>query len=157
MAYAYSNESAPPCRSGVICPRELEIPRQKPPPSPPSPSTPSPPAPPPPGCGYLPWKGDNYCDDQNNNAGCDWDGGDCCGKDNNYCQCGACKCLDPAQQGSGSPPACPDSCIFPEFKGDDYCDDQNNVAGCEWDGGDCCGDNVNTEYCSACVCLDPNA
>ena len=40
--------------------------------------------------------------------------------------------------------------------GDNYCDDENNNEGCGWDGGDCCGDNVNTQYCSACECLDPN-
>ena len=44
----------------------------------------------------------------------------------------------------------------PRF-GDNYCDDENNNAECGWDGGDCCGDNVNTQYCSACECLDPNA
>ena len=35
--------------------------------------------------------------------------------------------------------------------------DENNNEECGWDGGDCCGDNVNTQYCSACECLDPNA
>ena len=44
----------------------------------------------------------------------------------------------------------------PRF-GDNYCDDDNNNEECGWDGGDCCGDNVNTQYCSACECLDPNA
>ena len=27
--------------------------------------------------------------------------------------------------------------------------------GCDWDGGDCCGDNVKTKYCEKCECLDP--
>ena len=27
---------------------------------------------------------------------------------------------------------------------------------CTYDGGDCCGPNVNTQYCSDCSCLDPN-
>ena len=26
--------------------------------------------------------------------------------------------------------------------------------GCNYDGGDCCGDNVDTQYCSVCECLD---
>ena len=39
------------------------------------------------------WKGDKNCDDENNNAGSDWDGGDCCGS-NNYGFCKECKCLD---------------------------------------------------------------
>jgi len=45
------------------------------------------------------WIKDNYCDDGNNNAECQWDGGDCCNNSNSgwnhYCT--VCKCLDPAQ------------------------------------------------------------
>merc|ERR1719433_1441998 len=51
----------------------------------------------------------------------------------------------------------PNPCGSPQWFGDNYCDDENNNAECGWDGGDCCGDNVNTQYCSACECLDPNA
>ena len=47
-------------------------------------------------------------------------------------------------------------CQFPEFKGDGLCDDGNNHEGCEYDGGDCCGSNVYTDFCSECQCLDPN-
>merc|ERR1712200_259966 len=43
------------------------------------------------------WIGDNFCDDQNNNPECDFDGGDCCQEEagdgwDNYCQ--ICECLD---------------------------------------------------------------
>ena len=38
--------------------------------------------------------------------------------------------------------------------GDAYCDDINNNVGCNFDGGDCCGANVNTEYCTECLCLE---
>ena len=38
--------------------------------------------------------------------------------------------------------------------GDDYCDDNNNNPGCNYDGGDCCGPNVNTLYCQECLCLN---
>ena len=38
------------------------------------------------------------------------------------------------------------------FIGDGYCDDENNNAGCHFDGGDCCGVNVNTQYCNECIC-----
>ena len=38
--------------------------------------------------------------------------------------------------------------------GDSFCDDITNNEECEWDGGDCCGDNVNTDYCTLCLCLD---
>ena len=66
--------------------------------------TPPPPPTPAPGgdCGFSNWKGDNYCDDDNNNAGCAWDGGDCCGDDVNTQYCSACECLDPNEQGNTS-------------------------------------------------------
>jgi len=46
-------------------------------------------------------------------------------------------------------------CAKPNWKGDNWCDDENNNEGCEWDGGDCCGANVRTKYCKKCECLDP--
>ena len=46
------------------------------------------------------------------------------------------------------------ACGAPHWKGDKFCDDENNTAGCGWDGGDCCGGN--TDYCYICKCLDPN-
>ena len=39
-------------------------------------------------------KGDGFCDDDNNNDKCGWDGGDCCGSENDYGQCDECKCKD---------------------------------------------------------------
>ena len=44
-------------------------------------------------------------------------------------------------------------CGNPDWKGDGHCDDDNNNEGCNWDGGDCCGANVDTTYCSVCECL----
>ena len=35
-------------------------------------------APPPTGCGSPQWAEDQWCDDENNNADCNWDGGACC-------------------------------------------------------------------------------
>ena len=85
--------------------------------------------------------------------------------------CSACECLDPnANSGAdssttlasiGTSPIastsnqCSDTCINEDWKGDNTCDDGNNNCGCEWDGEDCCGSNVNTDYCSSCECLDP--
>ena len=55
-----------------------------------------------------------------------------------------------------SKPTLPSSgCETPEWQGDNYCDDGNNNAECAFDGGDCCGNNVNTTYCTLCQCLDP--
>ena len=54
------------------------------------------------------WKEDNFCDELNNNVGCDWDGGDCCGPNITttactdgtcYPTCTKCECLDPNYQG----------------------------------------------------------
>merc|ERR1712226_1408939 len=47
-------------------------------------------------------------------------------------------------------------CGSPQWQGDGYCDDNNNNDGCDYDGGDCCGDDVNTKYCTECECLDPD-
>jgi len=48
-----------------------------------------------------------------------------------------------------------EGCIVPSWRGDNYCDDGNNNEGCDYDGGDCCGSNVNKTYCQNCECLDP--
>ena len=39
-------------------------------------------------CGAPQYKGDGNCDDNNNNCGCKFDGGDCCGADvvKTYCK-----------------------------------------------------------------------
>ena len=50
------------------------------------------------------------------------------------------------------------TCENPGWIGDGYCDDSNNNEICQWDGGDCCGDNVNDlwdVWCIVCACLDP--
>ena len=50
------------------------------------------------GCesGYSHFIGDGYCDDENNNVGCQFDGGDCCENDyygwDDYCD--DCHCLE---------------------------------------------------------------
>ena len=43
----------------------------------------------------------------------------------------------------------------PQYKGNGYCNDENNFAACEYDGGDCCGDEVKTKWCNDCLCVDP--
>jgi hypothetical protein len=87
--------------------------------------------------------GDAFCDAKNNNADCGWDGGDCCVE----------TCVF---EGEVTPYLCPSeyfNCKDPETVGgaaagrsrcehlwisDGYCDEKNNNADCNWDGGDCC-------------------
>ena len=49
---------------------------------------------------------------------------------------------------------CSGGCAIPNYVGNGYCDDENNDAGYNFDNGDCCGSNVNTDYCSLCLCLE---
>ena len=51
-------------------------------------------------------------------------------------------------------PACLSS--DPQYIGDGWCEDYLNNAGCGFDGGDCCGPDVKTQYCSICECLGEN-
>ena len=47
------------------------------------------------GCGSPELATDNYCNDENNKVGCDWDGGACCNNHNDGWDtfCTECKCL----------------------------------------------------------------
>ena len=36
--------------------------------------------------------------------------------------------------------------------GDEFCDDANNIEECNYDGGDCCGINVQKNFCVNCTC-----
>ena len=58
-----------------------------------------------------------------------------------------------------APAPTPASCAVPSWQGDKYCDDENNTAGCNWDGGDCCKNSMTgwNFYCNDCKCLDPSA
>ena len=39
-----------------------------------------------------------------------------------------------------------------DIAGDGYCDDATNDGRCDFDGGDCCLPNKNTQYCLFCFC-----
>ena len=62
-----------------------------------------------------------------------------------------CKCIDaPATK-----PA--PACKFPGYKADTRCDDENNKKSCDWDGGDCClqtvqSGKVDSTYCTEVGC-----
>ena len=95
--------------------------------------------------GYIPYIQDGYCDNNNNNEECDYDGGDCCectcnnGLENNcgangfFCRDPNSGCIDPRIQ---IYPNCTDGYI--PVIGDGRCDVENNHEGCDYDGGDCC-------------------
>lgn len=107
------------------------------------------------GCFKNAWTGDGYCDDGNNNCGCDWDGGDCCGAGNNYNYCQFCSCLEPGwAQANPSSGRCTGECQKPAWQGDGFCDDGNNVCGCDWDLGDCCDKGSKYTFCLQCKCAD---
>ena len=94
--------------------------------------------------GNVYWIDDGYCDDSTNNRNCYFDGGDCCGSNVNTNYCTECICLEGIVAVSGG--------CNQEWIGDGYCDDINNNLNCNYDGGDCCGSNVNTQYCTECQC-----
>ena len=111
-------------------------------------------------CCYNSTIGDeHFCTTENP---CEEDEGDC--DSNDECQ-GDLRCDIirgcPESLGFNSDVACCSStaCADPQWVNDFYCHDISNTEECLWDGGDCCGDNVNTHplSCSECACLDPNA
>ena len=65
-----------------------------------------------------------------------------------------CACLDPDNLEENAANDAPKGvCSNAVYKGDDYCDDGNNNAGCAWDGGDCCAATtpygvLETNYCT---------
>ncbi|CAN0006371.1 unnamed protein product, partial [Ectocarpus fasciculatus] len=103
--------------------------------------------------------GDGYCEKQNNNAGCGYDGGDCCectcqnpSDDDNDWYCskdgwGGFACIDPDASCVDDDDITVDmveNCETNWF-GDGYCDQNNNNEICGYDGGDCC----------ECTCVNP--
>ena len=44
-------------------------------------------------------------------------------------------------------------CAQPTMIGDGYCNDESNNPECVYDGGDCCGSCINTDYCTNCTCI----
>ena len=67
-----------------------------------------------------------------------------------------CFYFQPAAGGGETAADSTSSCAYQIGENDEYCDDDNNNIGCNWDGGACCGDNVKKKYCYYCECLDPD-
>ena len=91
--------------------------------------------------------GNGFCNDEANTPGCGYDGWDCCGDCINIDQCSDGVCHE-----EGEPAIDLSCCEIVAWVGDFYCDDMTNTIVCNYDGGDCCGPNINTQYCSECTC-----
>ncbi|CAN0065887.1 unnamed protein product, partial [Ectocarpus fasciculatus] len=95
--------------------------------------------------------GDGYCSQQNNNAECGYDGGDCCvctcqaQSDDDYyswgCDPDYMACIDPDASCVNDDDVTAEmveNCEWVSDIGNGNCDDGNNKAECGYDGGDCC-------------------
>ncbi|CAM9907104.1 unnamed protein product [Pylaiella littoralis] len=130
-------------------------------------------------CGYVHGIGNGYCDQQNNNAECGYDGGDCCSCtctvpetewDDDY-GCRHFACIDPEAtcvEDDDITVGMVENCDYVEGVGNGDCDERNNNALCNYDGGDCCectcvpreADDDWNDYVSCgggFACIDPEA
>ena len=94
-----------------------------------------------PGCDNLALVGDGLCNDETNNADCNFDGGDCCVENANKNSCSTCECHVLETCAAGYHP----------LVGNGFCDNETTIAECEYDRGDCCS---NPELASNGVCND---
>jgi hypothetical protein len=79
--------------------------------------------------GYHPLVGNGFCEDDTNIAECGYDGGDCSGYNINSEHCIECTCFHQDTCSAG---------VTHVFIGDGRCNDETNIAECNYDGGDCC-------------------
>ena len=86
--------------------------------------------------------GDRVCNDETNNAECNYDGGDCCLYNMNTYYCSECNCYDQGKCAVG---------LFP-LVGNGNCNDETNTVECNYDDGDCCLSETITDHCSECIC-----
>ena len=114
--------------------------------------------------GVIPDIGDGWCDVENNNEGCHFDGGDCCDCARATNRSSFSLCADPGTV-CYSPTAVTvqstgiNGNIY--FIGDGWCDAQNNNKECLFDGGDCCMCTCTNGPISSCgsygfSCADPD-
>ena len=82
----------------------------------------------------------SVCNNEANNAECNFDGGDCTTNTSTTTQ--------PTTTGQGSTNPTTTGGCNTGWIGDTYCDDINNNLYCNYDGGDCCGPNINTGDCT---------
>ena len=114
--------------------------------------------------GNIPDIEDGQCNEENNNEGCLYDGGDCCectrtndlsSSPFSLCVDPSAPCYDPAATALQS--SCPNGYIA--SIGDGQCNEKNNNEGCLYDGGDCCECTRihNRSSSSFSLCVDPSA
>ena len=105
---------------------------------------------------FQDWVGDGCCDDIYNIQECNYDGGDCCGSNINTNCCDECLCLNDDGNITTTTLSLTTSSeeCFQDWVGDGYCDDIYNIQECNYDDGDCCGSNINFDYCDECQCLE---
>ena len=96
-----------------------------------------------PGCDDVALVGNGFCNDETNNADCNYDGGDCCVVNENTNSCSECFCHFLETCAAGYHP----------LVGNGFCNDDTNIVECGYDGGDCCGYSINSEYCTECTCF----
>ena len=86
--------------------------------------------------------GNGFCNDETNNADCQYDAGDCCGPCPNTELCSECLCFSSLDYHG----------VFNDLVGDGFCNDDKNNPDCNYDHGDCCLSNLNKKHCSECKC-----
>ena len=124
-----------------------------------------------PGCDNIALVGNGFCNDETNNADCNYDGGDCCVVNANTNACSECACHHQETCAAGYHPLvrngfCNDDtyiieceydggdcCPNANMVGDGICNDETNNLECTYDGGDCCGPTADIDYCVECQCL----
>ena len=97
--------------------------------------------------------GNGLCNDETNIAGCSYDGGDCCAECVDTRFCSECLCYEGGTVTSKPVCSnCPSNWIW--MIGTGSCIDATNTANCNFDNGDCCGNNIDINFCVDCVCYE---
>ena len=115
-----------------------------------------------PDCPKPEYIGDMFCDDVTNTKGCNYDGGDCCNPYSFFFMCHHCVCFDmPNLEVFGDgfiddepPKRCESKQKSRIANG--ICEDDVNVQECDYDGGDCCKQDSNINFCDDCLCIQPH-
>ena len=72
--------------------------------------------------------------------------------ENEITNAGICQACPTAEIPNGDQTACIACHENKDWVGDGFCDDATNIIECNYDGGDCCGYDINTKHCKKCQC-----